>query len=97
MDCKRCQVAHGAQGWTAQTEKGEAGPYATQDMAMRVAVSEVLRLRRAGRAARLPLRNARGDLRDICLCALVDKPTLMDGERRMQCPFLPDIIDIADV
>lgn len=97
MDCRRCRVAFGKNGWTAETERGEAGPYATEDMATRVAVAEVMRLRRAGQAARLALRNARGDMREICLCALVGKPAAMDAERARNCPFLPDVIDIADV
>jgi hypothetical protein len=79
MDCKRCRVAFGERGWTAQTERGEAGPYATEDIAMRVAVAEVMRLRRAGEAARLAIRSQRGDMRDICLCALVDRPAAMDA------------------
>jgi hypothetical protein len=97
MNCRQCRVALGDKGWIAETEKGEAGPYASEDTALRVAVAEVMRLRRAGRAARIALRNAQGDLRDICLCAMVNAPSLMDVERKRNCPFLPDIIDIADV
>lgn len=97
MDCRRCRVAFGAKGWTAETERGVAGPYATEDMATRVAVAEVLRLRRAGQAVRLAIRSARGDMREICLCALAGRPSAMHAERAGNCPFLPDVIDSADV
>ena len=40
------------QEWVAHLEGGPAGPFADQDVALRVAILEALRLRRLGRPAR---------------------------------------------
>lgn len=90
MDCRRCRVAFGAKGWTAETERGVAGPYATEDMATRVAVAEVLRLRRAGQAARLALRNARATCaRSVCVPLSANPPRWMRSGRATArtCPM----------
>lgn len=54
MNCVNCRVVPaGNNAWTAELESGPAGPYANRDMALRVAISEALRIYRADRQARV--------------------------------------------
>jgi hypothetical protein len=57
-------------GWIAQLEHCAAGPYPTQDLALRAAIDEALAIRRAGRPARVAVKSASDDiLVERCLCA----------------------------
>lgn len=56
-------------GWVANLEEKQAGPYWTQDIAIRVAIAEALRLRAAARPARVTVRDRSGTIRvERCLC-----------------------------
>jgi len=70
MDCAEyCIYPASVGGWLAQLNHREAGPYSSLDMALRVAIAEVLRRRKLGQAARLIVKDARGAVcADRCLC-----------------------------
>lgn len=70
MDCTRIVVRQGPrEGWTISGGKGELGPYHSRDMALRVAISEALAVRRSGRPARVALDDADGSvIAERCLC-----------------------------
>jgi hypothetical protein len=72
MDCAEYRVyPANAGGWFAQLNHREAGPYNSLDMALRVAISEILRRRKSGQAARLTVKDARGAVcAERCLCKL---------------------------
>ena len=61
-------------GWMARTEVGITGPYMSLDFALRVAVSEALRIRGAGRMARIAVldcnsvRRAKQCVHSVCVC-----------------------------
>ena len=61
MTHNECIVGPAARGgWIVRLSAREAGPYASRDIALRVAVVEALHLQRANRAARIIVRNSRG-------------------------------------
>lgn len=70
MDCAQyCVYPAEVGGWLARLDQREAGPYNSRDMALRVAISEILRRRKQGEAARLTVKDARGDVcAERCLC-----------------------------
>ena len=56
-------------GWMSRLETREAGPYATRDFALRVAVADALRVRAAGREVRIAVQDAGGAVcAERCLC-----------------------------
>ena len=71
MTCVPCVVRpSGETGWVAQIEGKEFGPYHSRDMALRVAIADALLRRRAGRAARVVVKDEQGAIRaKRCLCA----------------------------
>jgi hypothetical protein len=68
--CAKCLVEpSGADGWVANTEGGEAGPYLSRDIALRVAVADVKAFRKSGRSVRLVVKDeARRVCAERCLC-----------------------------
>jgi hypothetical protein len=57
-------------GWTAQLDCRAAGPYASRDLALRVAVTEALQLRAEGRKVRITVQDADGETCvERCLCS----------------------------
>jgi hypothetical protein len=62
-------------GWLTQIGQAEKGPYLSREMAMRVALSEALGIRREGGRARLSVQNQAGDVQvERCLCAAFPVP-----------------------
>lgn len=56
-------------GWTARLESRDAGPYLSQDLALRVAISDALRLRNTDQRVRVTVQDARGVVSaERCLC-----------------------------
>jgi hypothetical protein len=72
MDCAQyCVYPAKVGGWLAQLEHREAGPYCSRDMALRVALLEIFRMRKKGQAARLTVKDSRGEIcTERCLCNL---------------------------
>jgi len=70
MDCIECMVFPLSSGdWVAHLDNGPAGPFFDADIALKLAVSEALRLREANRAARVTVRAPDGAVRaQRCLC-----------------------------
>ena len=57
-------------GWTAQLDCRAAGPYASRDLALRVAIAEALQLRAEGRNVRVTVQDADGEnCAERCLCS----------------------------
>jgi hypothetical protein len=69
-DCTEYLVFPGESGsWLSRLAEREAGPYATRDMALRVAITDALQLRAAGRGVRITVQDARGNTCAVrCLC-----------------------------
>jgi hypothetical protein len=70
MDCTEYLVHPcEAGGWMSRLESREAGPYATRDFALRVAVADALRMRAAGCDVRIAVQDADGAVcAERCLC-----------------------------
>jgi hypothetical protein len=70
MDCTLFLVLPDkAGGWFSRLEERTAGPYATRDMALRVAIAEALQLRAAGRGVRIAVQDEDGTSRaEQCMC-----------------------------
>jgi hypothetical protein len=70
MKCVQVSVGPDlAGGWSAHFEDRNAGPYHSRDFALRVAIIEALRLRGAGRAARVSVYDEGGSVcAEQCLC-----------------------------
>ena len=70
MDCVACNVfPTSRREWMAQLENGAAGPFMSQDIALRIATLEALRLRRLNRAARVVVRTQDGAIcAERCPC-----------------------------
>jgi len=70
MSCIPCIVSPTSKKeWMAHLESGPAGPFMNQEIALRVAVIEALRLRRLGKAARVVVMDHNRDVRlERCLC-----------------------------
>ena len=59
MKCIQCSVTPDPKdGWLAKLEHRTAGPYRNLDIALRIAIDEAQRIRRAGREARIVVYNA---------------------------------------
>ena len=71
MDCTRFLVRPGHNhGWLIEDGRRDMGPYHSRDLALQVAVSECLALRRAGRPARVAVEDSDGEsIVNRCLCA----------------------------
>jgi len=71
MECTRFLVRPGRNdGWLIEDGTRDMGPYHSRDLALRVAVSECLALRRAGLPARVTVEDAAGEaIVSRCLCA----------------------------
>ncbi len=71
MDCTRILVRPGSHnGWLIQGGAREMGPYHSCDMALRIAISEALAARRAGRPAHIEVEDSAGvTVATRCLCA----------------------------
>ena len=69
-DCAQCCVyPNRSGGWNAGPRKRPFGPYATCDVALRVAIAEALFLRRAGHRVSIRVEDADGHVRAAyCLC-----------------------------
>ena len=70
MDCEQyCVYPASAGGWLAQLHGNEQGPYHSCDMALRVAISEALCMRKSGHATRVTVMDAHGAVcAECCLC-----------------------------
>jgi hypothetical protein len=69
MSCTAVVVrpAHG--GWVVEEGAQQSGPYFSNDMAMRIALTQVQNLARAGQPARLSVQNSDGEPQaEICRC-----------------------------
>jgi hypothetical protein len=71
MDCTRFLVRPGHnEGWLIEDGRRDMGPYHSRDLALQVAVSECLALRRAGLPARVTVEDGKGQpIVKRCLCA----------------------------
>jgi hypothetical protein len=71
LTCTQYRVRPDSSGsWTAQIDCREAGPYASRDLALRVAITEALQLRAEGRAVRITVQDADGETCvERCLCS----------------------------
>jgi hypothetical protein len=69
-NCIVCRVSCGVDGWTAKVPTGDLGPFMSRDLALRLAISEAMAIRRTGGAARVSVDAADGHARvEYCLCA----------------------------
>jgi hypothetical protein len=70
MGCTQYLVYPAASGsWKARLKSREAGPYASRDLALRVAIVEALHLRNTDRRVRITVEDARGHVcAEHCLC-----------------------------
>ncbi|WP_168192757.1 hypothetical protein [Undibacter mobilis] len=69
MDCTRILVRPGPrEGWMIDGASREMGPYHCREMALRVAISEALTVRRGGRPARVALESSGVIVAKRCLC-----------------------------
>ena len=70
MDCKQLSVClGGGSGWIAKLDARNAGPYATRDLALQVAVAEALQLFATGQSVCVTVGDAKGDVSAAhCLC-----------------------------
>ena len=71
MPCTRILVrpSHN-KGWLIEDGRRDMGPYHSRDLALQVAVSECLALRRVGRPARVAIEDGGGEtVVKRCLCA----------------------------
>jgi len=70
MSCCACTVfPTSRQEWVAHLENGPVGPFMSQDLALKVAITEAMRLRRANRCARVVVRDGDGSVcAERCLC-----------------------------
>ena len=57
-ECLVCPAVFG--GWSVRLSAREAGPYASPEIALRVAIAEALYMQRANKAARIMVRNSKG-------------------------------------
>lgn len=71
MSCVPCLVKPAANdGWVAQIDNREFGPYLSCDMALKVAIADALARRKSGNPARVVITDADGTIRaKRCLCA----------------------------
>lgn len=71
MDCNCIRVRPGPRaGWLIEGGAREMGPYYCRDLALRVAITEALSVRRAGRSAHIEVENSDGvTVARRCLCA----------------------------
>lgn len=71
MDCNCIRVRPGPRaGWLIESMAREMGPYHCRDLAVRVAITEALSVRRAGLPARIKVEDGGGaTLAKRCLCA----------------------------
>ena len=68
-DCLDCCVFPGRGGWMARLQAGEAGPFITRDIALRVAINDALHARHSGLSARVSVQDPDGSVRaERCLC-----------------------------
>lgn len=69
MDCTVVGVRPANGGWMVEQGAQEAGPYFSNDMALRVALAWIQALVRAGAPARLSVRGADGEPQaEFCRC-----------------------------
>jgi hypothetical protein len=69
MQCAQYSVYPASGGWLAHLDDREAGPYCSRDIALRVAIFEVLSLRKTGQSARVTVKDAGGNVcAERCLC-----------------------------
>jgi hypothetical protein len=70
MFCTVCSVIPVDGNWIAKCGMVDHGPYMSNGMALRVATSEALELRRQGRRSRISVQNSAGEvIVEYCLCA----------------------------
>ena len=75
MFCIACSVIPVDSEWVVECGTESHGPYMSNRMALRVAISEALELRRQGRRSRISVRNSAGGVKvEHCLCADYKKP-----------------------
>ena len=68
-DCIRVRPGS-SEGWLIEASSGERGPYHCRDLALRVAITEALSVRRAGLPAHIEVEDGAGaTLAKRCLCA----------------------------
>lgn len=69
-NCSCIRVRPGAcEGWLIEASSREMGPYHCRDLALRVAITEALSVRRAGLPAHIDVENGEGALvAKRCLC-----------------------------
>jgi hypothetical protein len=69
MACTCCSVIPFDGSWIVECEKVIHGSYMSNGMALRVATSEALAIRRLGRRSRISVQNNAGDIiAEYCLC-----------------------------
>lgn len=70
MECTKVLVRRGPpEGWMIESGRRELGPYYSCDMALRVAISEALALRRNGRPVQVAVAGKDGSIiASRCLC-----------------------------
>jgi hypothetical protein len=72
--CIACTVVPTADSWIVQCGADSHGPYLSNGMALRVATTEALALRRQGLRAKISVQNRAGDTcAEYCLCETLKK------------------------
>ena len=73
MDCKHYSIYQDVEGcWFAHLNDRVAGPYLSYGLVLRVATTEIVRVRKLGDNARLVVKNASGTVRaQRCFCELL--------------------------
>ena len=70
MYCTVCSVIPVGSTWVAECGTTSHGPYLSNGIALRVAVSEAQALHRQGKRSRISVQNSAGDVSaEYCLCA----------------------------
>jgi hypothetical protein len=69
MHCTVCSVIPVDGNWFAKCGTVNQGPYLSAGIAVRIATSEALEMRRQGRRSRISVQNTAGDVEvEYCLC-----------------------------
>jgi len=70
MSCHKCSVVAVGSTWFVEHGKTSRGPYMSNGMALRVAVSEALALRSQKKRSKISVQNSADEISaEYCLCA----------------------------
>jgi len=70
MHCTVCSVVPVDGNWFAKCGTVSHGPYMSAGIAVRIATSEALEIRRQGRRSRISVQNTAGEIEvEYCLCS----------------------------